>query len=122
MTDDELRTWWPDLGLVATELRRHNHPGAADRLADAVAAGATSSEILGLVGVVLLDVRALRRELDGPGRAAWDRVMADIDRAYPPTFRFNHWLARRGGREVGWFALGLAGLLLIIIVLLGVFP
>jgi hypothetical protein len=116
MTDAELRAWWPDLGLVVTGLRRLNYTDEAGRLLDAVAAGATSSEILGLVGLVLLHSRALRSELDSQSKASWDRVMADIDRAYPPTFRFNHWLTQLGcNKEVSakWLiAFALAGLLL----------
>lgn len=124
MSDENLRAWWPDLGLVVMALRRGGHADAADRLTDAVAAGATSSEILGLLGQVLVDCRALRRTLDDPGRAAWDRVMADIDRAFPPTFRFNYWLAQPGRRRRAgwWLALGLAGLVLLIVALRGVFP
>ena len=90
MTDHELQTWWPDLGVVVAELRHLNHADQADRLLDAVAAGATSSEILGLIGIVLVHSRALRSELDSQTKASWDRVMNDINRAYPPTFRFNH--------------------------------
>lgn len=116
MTDADLRAWWPDLGLVVTELRRLNHTDEAGRLLNAVAAGATSSEILGLVGIVLLHSRALRSELNSQVRASWDRVMTDIDRAYPPTFRFNHWLTELGcNKEVSakWLiAFALACLLL----------
>lgn len=116
MTDAELRAWWPDLGLVVTELRRLDHADEAGRLHDAVAAGATSSEILGSVGVVLLHARALRSQLDIQSRASWDRVMANINRAYPPTFRFNHWLTGVGcHKEVSakWLiAFAFAGLLL----------
>jgi len=116
MTDAELLSWWPDLGHVVMELRRLNHPDVADRLLDAVAAGATSSEILGSVGLVMLHSRALQFELDSQSRASWDRVMADIDRAYPPTFKFNHWLTKLGcNKEVSakWLIVfALAGLLL----------
>lgn len=129
MTQEELRAWWPDLGFVEKELRRLNHADEADRLLDAVVSGATSGEILGLVGLVLMQSSALRSGLDSQGKTAWDRVMADINRAYPPNFRFNHWLAQAGGsawlpRPVArWvIAFALAGLLLLLIVLLRAFP
>ena len=128
MTDHELQTWWPDLGVVVAELRHLNHADQADRLLDAVAAGATSSEILGLIGIVLVHSRALRSELDSQTKASWDRVMNDINRAYPPTFRFNHWLAQLGSGTwqpspfTKWFiTLALAGLLLAMILLIRAF-
>lgn len=101
MTDAELLSWWPDLAQVVIELRRLNHPEEADCLLDAVAAGATSTEILGSVGLVLLRSGNLRSELTRQNKASWDRVMADINHAYPPNFRFNHWLARFD-RNVEW--------------------
>lgn len=101
MTDAELLSWWPDLGQVVAELRRLNHPDEADRLLAAVAAGATSTEILGSVGVILLRSGNLRPELTSQSKASWDRVMADINRAYPPNFRFNHWLAQVD-RDLAW--------------------
>lgn len=94
MTDAELVSWWPDLGQVVMELRRLNHSAEADHLLDAVAAGATSTEILGSVGLILLRSGNLRSELTRQNKASWDRVMADINNAYPPNFRFNNWLAR----------------------------
>lgn len=81
--DSELDRWWPDLGTVATELRRAGQPAAADSLAEAVRAGATSSEILGAVGKVLREHRALRAGLSDSAARAWDAVMADVDRAFP---------------------------------------
>ena len=101
MTDAELLSWWPELGHVVKELRRLNHPDVADCLLDAVAAGATSSEILGSVGLILLRSSKLRYEFTRQNKASWDRVMADINHAYPPNFRFNHWLARFD-RKLEW--------------------
>jgi hypothetical protein len=125
MTDAELLSWWPDLGQVVIELRRLNHPAEADRLLDAVAAGATSTEILGSVGLIFLRAGNLRSELTRQNKASWDRVMADINYAYPPNFRFNHWLARfdrnlEWPRSIlGWLiALAwVAGLLLVMLLL-----
>ena len=81
--DSELDRWWPDLGTVAAELRRAGQPAAADALVDAVRAGATSSEILGAVGKVLREHRALRSKLSDAAARAWDAVMADVEKAFP---------------------------------------
>lgn len=93
MTDAELHGWWPDLGVVVAELRRADQPAVADLLVDAVRAGSTASEIVGGVGVVLRDHRALRSRLGDPAVAAWDAVMADVRRAFPGS-RFGQWFAR----------------------------
>ncbi len=81
--DSELDRWWPDLGTVAAELRRAGEPAAADALVEAVRGGATSSEILGAVGTVMREHRALRPKLSDSAARAWDAVMADVDRAFP---------------------------------------
>lgn len=97
MKDAELKAWWPDLGTVVAELRRSGQPAVADLLVDAVRAGATSTEILGGVGLVLRDHRALRSQLSKSAVSAWDAVLADVYRAYPGS-RLSHWLARLTGR------------------------
>ena len=97
MKDEELHAWWPDLGNLVAELRRAGQSEAADRLAEAAAAGGTSGEILSDVGVVLRDHRALRSRLGAAGTGSWDAVMADVDRAYPGT-RWSRWLTRLKGR------------------------
>lgn len=129
MTDAELLSWWPDLGQVVIELRRLNHPAEADRLLDAVAAGATSTEILGSVGLILLRSGNLRSELTRQNKTSWDRVMADINHAYPPNFRFNRWLARcdrnlEWPRSVSGWLIALAwvvGLLLVMLLIVRAF-
>lgn len=83
MTDDELKKWWPDLGVVLTELRRIDQSAVVDLLVGAVCAGASSSEILGGVGNVLKDFSALHPKLNESARRAWDAVMADVYRAFP---------------------------------------
>ena len=93
MTDAELKAWWPDLGTVVAELRLIDRPDVADLLVNAVRAGATSSEILGSVGIVLRDHRALRSLLSNPATNAWDLVLADVFRAFPGA-RLAHWFAR----------------------------
>jgi len=93
VTDDELDRWWPDLGAVVAELRRANRPDAADLLLDAVRAGSTSSEILGGVGAVLRQRRAFRSQLSDAAARSWDAVMADVDKAFPPSKPLQ-WLGR----------------------------
>jgi hypothetical protein len=98
MTDAELRAWWPDLGLVVTELRGLGQPAVANALVDAVRAGATSSEILGGVGVVLHQHRGLRPRLSDAGNAAWIAAIDDVYRA-SPDLRTRHWLSKAGLRK-----------------------
>lgn len=93
MIDAELQRWWPDLGTVVAELRRIDRSDVADLLLDAVRAGATSSEILGLTGIVLRDHRALYSQISASAATAWDAVMADVNRAYPAR-RLVHWVTR----------------------------
>lgn len=93
MTDEALQRWWPDLGAVVVELRRSGQASVADKLVDAVRGGATSGEIVGCVGVLLRDHRDLRAGLSEEARRAWDRVLADVFRAFPGE-RPAHWLAR----------------------------
>jgi hypothetical protein len=94
VTDAELQAWWPALGAVVAGLRSIDRPTVADLLVDAVLAGGTSSEILGNVGIVLRDHRALCSKLSDSGGKAWDSVMADVDRAFPGS-RLGHWFGRR---------------------------
>jgi hypothetical protein len=89
VTDDQLDRWWPDLGAIVAELRRAGQSAAADSLLDAVRAGATSSEILGGVGVVLREQRAFRSKLSDAVAKSWDAVMADVDKAFPPSKPVN---------------------------------
>jgi len=93
MTDAELRGWWPEFGNLVGELRRTDRTAVADRLVGAVRAGATSSEILGLIGIVLREHRALRPRLSDSAKSAWDAVMADVNRPYPLR-RLAEWLHR----------------------------
>ena len=93
MNDAALREWWPDLGTVVVALREAGRADVADRLVDAVRGGATSSEILGRVGLVLRDERALRSKVGQSARPAWDAVMVDVRRAYPGLW-LGHWLDR----------------------------
>lgn len=83
MTDAELKTWWPALGIVVAALRHNNQATVADLMIDAVSAGTTSSEILDGVGIVLRQHGALRSTLDEPAVQAWDAVLAEVHRAFP---------------------------------------
>jgi len=93
MTDENLHKWWPDFADLIAELRRGGKTEEADRLVEAVRGGATSSEILGSLGIVLRCRRGLRSRLGPAGKRAWDAVMADIDRPYPLR-RLTSWCAR----------------------------
>ena len=94
MTDDELQRWWPDLAAVVAELRRAGKQSAADALLDAVGAGSTSSEILGGVGAILRAQIGFRSGLSVQVARAWDTVMADVDRAFPPA-KPMQWIGRK---------------------------
>ena len=93
MTDDELQKYWPELGSVVIELRRIGQPAVADMLVDAALTGSTSSEIVGNIGIVLRDHRALRSQLSDSALNAWDAIMADVNRAFSGS-KFAQWLAR----------------------------
>jgi hypothetical protein len=97
MTDEDLRRWWPEFGALLAGLGQAGGAAAADRLVEAARAGATSSEILGLIGVVLREHRALRSRMDDSGKIAWDAVMADVNRPYPLR-RLAEWFDRLAGR------------------------
>jgi hypothetical protein len=90
MTDEELHSSWPDLGAVVAELRRIDAP-LADRLVNAVQYSSTSGEIYSGVGNALYENRRLRQQLSAEGTRAWQRVMADVGRAFgrPP---FLEWV------------------------------
>ncbi len=100
MKEAELRRWWPDIGTVVAELRRIERSDVADRLLDAVRGGATSSEILGNIGLALREHRTLYSHISESAAAAWDAVMADVNRAYPGG-RLEHWLTRLTRRLTG---------------------
>lgn len=93
MTDDELQKYWPELGTVVLELRRINQSSVADKLIDAAMTGSTSSEIVGNIGIILRDHRALRPQLGDSAISAWDAIMDDVTRAFSGS-KFAQWLAR----------------------------
>ncbi len=97
MTDTELSAWWPDLGAVVAALRRMDRGDVADRLLEAVCGGATSGEVLGRVGLVLDEHRALRPRVGDSAAGSWKAVMADVGRAFP-GFGFRRWIGRLMGR------------------------
>jgi hypothetical protein len=80
---ERLREWWPDFDLLVSELRRVGADDAAGQLMDALRGGATSTEILGGVGLVLHAHRGLRKSLSAAGARAWEAVSANVDKAFP---------------------------------------
>ncbi len=76
VTDPGLQEWWPDLGTVVADLRRIHQNGLAELLLDAIRGGATSSEILGEVGVVLRNHSPLRAALSEPATPPWRTSIA----------------------------------------------
>jgi hypothetical protein len=93
MTDSELQAWWPEMGAVVTDLRCIDRSDVADLFVDAIRAGSCSSEVLGGVGVVLRDHYELRSRLSDHAIIAWDKVSADVCRAFPGLI-LRHWLYR----------------------------
>lgn len=91
--DTELQKGWPDLGTVVGELRRIGRSDVADLLLAAVRAGAISDEIVGRVGIVLRDHRALYSQISPSAATAWKAVMADVNRAFPGG-GLLHWFTR----------------------------
>ncbi len=83
MTEDERRAWWPELYAVTAELRALGRHDIADDLDRSVAGSATSGELLGNVGLVLRTHDVQRSRLGPEGRAAWDRIMRDVNQSYP---------------------------------------
>lgn len=82
-TDDERRAWWPELYEVTAELRALGRHDIADDLDRSVRGSATSSELLGNVGLVLRTNDVQRSRLGKDGKAAWDRIMRDVNRGDP---------------------------------------
>ena len=83
MTDTERRAWWPELYTVEAELRALDRHDIADDLDRSVLGSATSSELLGNVGLVLRTHDVQRSRLGVEGRGAWDRIMRDVNHSYP---------------------------------------
>lgn len=83
----------PELQTIARALRRAGRPDVAEQLIDAERSGATGSEILGRIGLVLREHARLRGALDDEARRAWDALAREIDHAIPGT-RLRLWLAR----------------------------
>jgi hypothetical protein len=82
-TAGALAAWWPDLAVVMEALRAAGRDGVADELMDAMRGGATSTEILGRIGLVLDRHGGRFSGLDGPARAAAKRVEATVEGAFP---------------------------------------
>jgi len=93
VTDQEVRAAWAALGGLLAQLREQGHATLADRLVDRVQYASTSGEIYSGVGNALWDSRATRKSLDPGGKAAWEQVLEDIDRAYKMP-RPMRWIMR----------------------------
>lgn len=91
MTDDELKNCWPELGAIVVELRHINQSAIANKLVEAFLAGSTSSEVVGGIGIILRDHRALRPHLSNFATDAWDAIMDDITRTLRGS-KFAQWL------------------------------
>lgn len=83
MTDESRHAWWPELYEVMAELRVLGRHDIADDLDRSVHGSATSSELLGNVGLVLRTHEVQRSRLGMEGRGAWDRIMRDVNRHSP---------------------------------------
>lgn len=93
MSTDAERAWWPEYALVTDALRRVGRAEIADALRDAVRGGATGTEILGRVGLVLRAHDAERARLDADGKHAWDAMVHAVNESRPlPALAY--WIRR----------------------------
>jgi len=97
MTDDELQDCWPELGTVVKELRCISRPDVADKLVEAFLAGTSSSEVVGIIGLILRDHRDLRPQLSDTALTAWDAIMDNVARILRES-KFAQWLDRLAGQ------------------------
>ena len=81
-----------DTERLIDELRRIGEVPLAEQL-DKAQYGSTGSEILGDIGAALLGHAEARAKLSPEGRGAWDRLKAQVDRAFP-GWSFRSRLAR----------------------------
>jgi hypothetical protein len=87
------RSSWEAYDTVEAALRRIARGDIADALRVALQGGATGTEILGRIGLVLWAHDGVRRRLTADERRAWDVVMRDVNRSQPPG-AFTYWLRR----------------------------
>jgi len=81
------------LNVVCDALRRVGHDDVADALRDAVQGGATGTEVLGRVGLVLRAHDAQRALLNADEKRAWGAMMRDVNRGQPLQV-VRYWLRR----------------------------
>ncbi len=96
MLDDELYRRWPELAIVAADLRRIGKLDVAEKLIDAARGKQGASDIIGSVGIVLRNHNVLRDHLSDKAIFAWDIIMIDVSRAFSKS-RFAQWLASLTG-------------------------
>jgi len=94
MSPDVERAWWPPYAIVTDGLRRVGRDDIADALRDAVQGGATGTEIIGRVGLVLRAHDRRRALLAPDEKRAWDAMMRRVNRLNPPQ-ALVYWILRR---------------------------
>ena len=89
----ETPSGWAEFDSLVTALRSIGSPQVAQELVDAMLAGATGSEILGDIGLVLLRRRGVRQRLTGAPAQDWDAVADAVARGWP-GWRRRYFAAR----------------------------
>lgn len=92
MVDDELYRRWPELAIVAADLRRIGKTAVAEMLVEAARRKPGAVDIIGSVGIVLRNHSMLREQLSEKASFAWDIIMTDVSRAFSKS-RFAQWLS-----------------------------
>jgi hypothetical protein len=93
MSPDVERAWWPPYAIVTDGLRRIGRDDVADALRDAVQGGATGTEIIGRVGLVLRAHDRQRALLAPDEKRAWDEMMHGVNRLNPLS-ALAYWILR----------------------------
>ena len=96
MLDEELYRRWPEVAIVAADMRRIGKLDVAEKLVDAARGKLGASDIIGSVGIVLRNHTVLREQLSEKAVFAWDIIMIDVSRAFSKS-RFAQWLASLTG-------------------------
>jgi hypothetical protein len=93
MSADADRSSWPPHAIVTDGLRRVGRHDIADALRDAVQGGATGTEVLGRIGLVLRAHDRQRALLTLDEKRAWDEMMRTVNRLHPPRV-LTYWILR----------------------------
>ena len=92
MPKEELNRHWPELLIIAADLRRIGQPAVADMLIDAARAGSDANDAVDRVGIVLRDHCAMRPQLSCHGINAWESIMTEVSRAFRRS-KFAQWIS-----------------------------